>query len=144
MSRPGRPVVLKWSTARTGIWNRFSVRFSDEWKTGTCTASNKKLYDVNEPRLRVQYIGSSCQTIIPCRNISLIQWISCKFGEFIFIVMPSIIRKSCHVWYWCGFPFVFARSALALIGWEAHMLVLRMREAFRRPKFPALCLGCHV
>ena len=32
------------------------------------------------------------------------------------------------------------RSALALIGRKAHVLVLRMREAFHRWKFPALCL----
>ena len=34
-----------------------------------------------------------------------------------------------------------SRSALALIGREAHMLVLRMREAFHRWKFPDLCLA---
>ena len=34
-----------------------------------------------------------------------------------------------------------SRSALALIGREAHALVLRMREAFHRWKFPALCLA---
>ena len=34
-----------------------------------------------------------------------------------------------------------SRSALALIGREAHVLVLRMREAFHRWKFPALCLA---
>ena len=33
-----------------------------------------------------------------------------------------------------------SRSALALIGREAHVLVIRMREAFHRWKFPALCL----
>ena len=33
------------------------------------------------------------------------------------------------------------RSALELIGREAHVLVLRMREAFHRWKFPALCLA---
>ena len=34
-----------------------------------------------------------------------------------------------------------SRSALALIGRGAHVLVLRMREAFHRWKFPALCLA---
>ena len=34
-----------------------------------------------------------------------------------------------------------SRSALALIGREAHVLVLLMREAFHRWKFPALCLA---
>ena len=34
-----------------------------------------------------------------------------------------------------------SRSALALIGREAHVLVLRMREAFNWWKFPALCLA---
>ena len=34
-----------------------------------------------------------------------------------------------------------SRSALALIGGEAHGLVLRMREAFHRWKFPDLCLA---
>ena len=34
-----------------------------------------------------------------------------------------------------------SRSALALIGREAHVLVLCMREAFHRWKFPALCLA---
>ena len=34
-----------------------------------------------------------------------------------------------------------SRSALALIGREAHVLVLHMREAFHRWKFPALCLA---
>ena len=34
-----------------------------------------------------------------------------------------------------------SQSALALIGREAHVLVLRMREAFHRCKFPALCLA---
>ena len=29
-------------TERTGVWNRFSVRFSDKQKTGTRTVSNKK------------------------------------------------------------------------------------------------------
>ena len=32
------------------------------------------------------------------------------------------------------------RPAPALIGWEVHVLVLRMRKAFHRQKFP-LCLG---
>ena len=32
-------------------------------------------------------------------------------------------------------------SALALIGREAHVLVLRMRKAFHRWKCPALCLA---
>ena len=35
----------------------------------------------------------------------------------------------------------YSRSALALIGREAHVLVLRMREAFHWWKFPALCLA---
>ena len=39
-----------------------------------------------------------------------------------------------------GSGFVFAWSALALIGQEAHVLVLHMHEAFHRLKFPALCL----
>ena len=34
-----------------------------------------------------------------------------------------------------------SRSALALIGREAHALVLLMREAFHQWKFPALCLA---
>ena len=34
-----------------------------------------------------------------------------------------------------------SRSALALIGREAHVLVLCMRKAFHRWKFPALCLA---
>ena len=34
-----------------------------------------------------------------------------------------------------------SRSALALIGREVHMLVLRMRETFHWWKFPALCLA---
>ena len=34
-----------------------------------------------------------------------------------------------------------SRSALSLIDREAHVLVLRMREAFRRWKFVALCLA---
>ena len=34
-----------------------------------------------------------------------------------------------------------SRSALALIGREAHALVLHMRDAFHRWKFPALCLA---
>ena len=29
-------------TERTGVWNRFLVRFSDKQKTGTRTVSNKK------------------------------------------------------------------------------------------------------
>ena len=33
-----------------------------------------------------------------------------------------------------------SRSALALIGREAHALVLHMRDAFHRWKFPALYL----
>ena len=33
-----------------------------------------------------------------------------------------------------------SRSALALIGREAHSLVLHMRDAFHRWKFPAPCL----
>ena len=39
-----------------------------------------------------------------------------------------------------GSSFVFERSALALIGREVHALVLHMREAVHRWKFPALCL----
>ena len=35
----------------------------------------------------------------------------------------------------------YSWSALALIGREAHVLVLRMREAFHWWKFPALCLA---
>ena len=34
-----------------------------------------------------------------------------------------------------------SRSALALIGREAHVLVLGMREPFHQWKFPALCLA---
>ena len=34
-----------------------------------------------------------------------------------------------------------SRSALALIGRKAHVLALRMREAFHQWKFPALCLA---
>ncbi len=34
-----------------------------------------------------------------------------------------------------------SRSSLALIGREAHSLVLHMRDAFHRWKFPALCLA---
>ena len=34
-----------------------------------------------------------------------------------------------------------SQSAFALIGGEAHVLVLRMREAFHRWKLPALCLA---
>ena len=41
----GSPVVSCTGTRlteRTGVWNRFSVRFSDKQKTGTRTVSNKK------------------------------------------------------------------------------------------------------
>ena len=31
-------------------------------------------------------------TTMPCRSISLIQWIYCKFGEFICVVTPPISR----------------------------------------------------
>ena len=36
---------------------------------------------------------------------------------------------------------VGSNGALALIGREAHVLVLHVREAFHRWKFPALCLA---
>ena len=48
--------------------------------------------------------------------------------------MLPIIRQSRHVWY-------YPRSALEVIGREAHVLVLRMRETFHWWKFPALCLA---
>ena len=38
---------------------------------------------------------------------------------------------------------VFPRIALGLIGREAHVLVVRMRKAFHRWKFPAPCLATH-
>ena len=44
-------------TVHTGVWNRFSVRFSDKWKTGTCTVLNKKnITSLNH----VFNISSSC------------------------------------------------------------------------------------
>ena len=72
-----------------------------------------------------------------CRKISLIQcischsveFISCHSDEFISIVTPAKDVGS------------NSRSALALIGREAHVVVLRIREAFHRWKFPALCLA---
>ena len=74
---------------------------------------------------------------MPCRNISLIQCISCQFGDFNAANHPAKAKTA-----------MFdtdvgsnSRSVLALIGREAHVLVLRIREAFHRWKFPALCLA---
>ena len=41
-------------------------------------------------------------TTMPCRNISLIQWISCQFGEFISIVTPPKIweKPPCLILMW--------------------------------------------
>ena len=80
---------------------------------------------------------------MPCRNISLIRWISCPFGEFISLVTPPIIQQSRHVWYWCGFQCCLPTEC-ACADWpiSARVSSLRMREAFHRWKFPALfCLA---
>ena len=79
-------------------------------------------------------------TTMPCRSISLIQWIYCKFGEFICVVTPPISR---HV-----DPHFFSTretreasplraiahcvSDTASADWPriARVLIKRMREAF--------------
>ena len=79
---------------------------------------------------------------MPRRNISLIKCISCQFSEFISIVTPPIIRQAnAKAAMFDTDVGSNSRSALALIGREAHVLVLRRREAFHRWTFPALCLA---